>query len=73
VEIQGLGGIVYPKPKRRGFDELQYLSHYFSAVEIDLTGDFCTSRKERLEVRKEPENAEENVYARADRGQVAAD
>ena len=28
-------GIVYPKPKPRGFDELEYLSRYFSTVEIN--------------------------------------
>jgi uncharacterized protein YecE (DUF72 family) len=28
-------GIVYPKPKPRGFDELQFLSNLFSTVEIN--------------------------------------
>jgi uncharacterized protein YecE (DUF72 family) len=28
-------GIVYPKPKPRGFDELAYLAQYFTAVEIN--------------------------------------
>jgi uncharacterized protein YecE (DUF72 family) len=28
-------GIVYPKPKPRGFNELEYLSRYFSTVEIN--------------------------------------
>lgn len=28
-------GIVYPKPKPRGFDELAYLAGYFTAVEIN--------------------------------------
>lgn len=28
-------GIVYPKPKPRGFDELTYLSRYFDVVEIN--------------------------------------
>ncbi|MBI2689329.1 MAG: DUF72 domain-containing protein [Acidobacteria bacterium] len=28
-------GIVYPKPKPRGFDELEYLSRYFSTIEIN--------------------------------------
>jgi uncharacterized protein YecE (DUF72 family) len=30
-------GIVYPKPKPRGFDPLAYLSHYFSTIEINAT------------------------------------
>lgn len=30
-------GIVYPRPKRRGFDELAYLSQYFDAVEINTS------------------------------------
>ena len=32
---QDWNGIVYPKPKPRGFDPLTYLSRYFSAVEIN--------------------------------------
>ena len=28
-------GIVYPKPKPRGFNELEYLAQYFSVVEIN--------------------------------------
>lgn len=28
-------GIVYPKPKPRGFNELEYLAQYFTAVEIN--------------------------------------
>lgn len=28
-------GIVYPKPRPRGFDELQFLSRYFSTIEIN--------------------------------------
>jgi uncharacterized protein YecE (DUF72 family) len=28
-------GIVYPKPKPRGFDELAYLARYFNAIEIN--------------------------------------
>lgn len=28
-------GVVYPKPKPRGFDELRYLARYFNAVEIN--------------------------------------
>jgi uncharacterized protein YecE (DUF72 family) len=30
-------GIVYPKPKPRGFDELAYLSGYFDAIEINTS------------------------------------
>jgi uncharacterized protein YecE (DUF72 family) len=30
-------GIVYPKPKPRGFDELVYLSGYFDAIEINTS------------------------------------
>jgi hypothetical protein len=38
----------------------------------DLTGLFCTSRTERLEEQKGTRNhAEEDVHARADRGQAA--
>src|SRR4030042_497693 len=40
---------------------------------IDLTGFFCTSRKERLKDRKEPGDAEEDVHARADRREATAD
>lgn len=39
----------------------------------DLTWLFCTSRTERLEDRKEPGNAEENICSGADRDQAAAD
>ncbi len=28
-------GIVYPSPRQKGFDELEYLSRYFSMVEIN--------------------------------------
>jgi len=47
--------------------------NYDPSIATGLTGDFCTSREERLEDRKEPENAKEDVYARADRFQAAAD
>ena len=30
-------GIVYPRPKPRGFDELAYLSQYFDAIEINTS------------------------------------
>ncbi len=30
-------GIVYPKPKPRGFDELAYLAKYFNAIEINTS------------------------------------
>lgn len=30
-------GIVYPKPKPRGFDPLRYLARYFDAIEINST------------------------------------
>ncbi len=30
-------GIVYPKPKPKGFDELQYLAGYFDSIEINTT------------------------------------
>jgi uncharacterized protein YecE (DUF72 family) len=30
-------GVVYPKPKPRGFDELVYLSRYFGAIEINTS------------------------------------
>lgn len=30
-------GIVYPKPKPRGFDPLEYLSRYFDALEVNST------------------------------------
>ncbi|MBV9268309.1 MAG: DUF72 domain-containing protein [Acidobacteriaceae bacterium] len=30
-------GVVYPKPKPRGFDELEYLSQYFDAIEINTS------------------------------------
>jgi uncharacterized protein YecE (DUF72 family) len=30
-------GVVYPKPKPRGFDELTYLSGYFDAIEINTS------------------------------------
>jgi len=30
-------GVVYPKPKPRGFDELAYLSGYFDAIEINTS------------------------------------
>ena len=30
-------GVVYPKPKPRGFDELAYLSEYFDAIEINTS------------------------------------
>src|SRR5437762_13220136 len=30
-------GMVYPKPKPRGFDPLEYLSRYFSTIEINST------------------------------------
>jgi uncharacterized protein YecE (DUF72 family) len=30
-------GIVYPKPRPRGFHELEYLSHFFDAVEVNTT------------------------------------
>ena len=30
-------GVVYPKPKPRGFDELTYLSKYFDAIEINTS------------------------------------
>jgi hypothetical protein len=49
------------------------LEQIIQQVGTGLTGDFCTSREERLEDRKEPENAKEDVYARADRFQAAAD
>jgi hypothetical protein len=39
----------------------------------DLTGDFCTSRTERLEAERNPGYAEESVYARADRAEAATD
>src|SRR5262249_4443436 len=39
----------------------------------DLTGLFCTGRIERLEHRKEPEDAEKAVYGRANCGQTTAD
>jgi hypothetical protein len=45
----------------------------FPIPDDDLTGDFCTSRTERLEDRKGPENAEKDVHAGADRGQAQAD
>jgi uncharacterized protein YecE (DUF72 family) len=31
------GGIVYPQPKPRGFDELAYLSAYFDTIEINTS------------------------------------
>ncbi len=31
------GGIVYPRPKPRGFDELRFLAQYVSAVEINTS------------------------------------
>jgi uncharacterized protein YecE (DUF72 family) len=37
VGVPGLGRIVYPKPEPRGFDRLEYLSRWFSTVEIDAT------------------------------------
>src|SRR5688572_28213160 len=30
-------GVVYPKPKPRGFDELEYISGYFDTVEINTS------------------------------------
>jgi len=30
-------GIVYPKPKPRGFDELEFMSRYFTAIEINTS------------------------------------
>jgi uncharacterized protein YecE (DUF72 family) len=30
-------GIVYPKPRPRGFSELSFLSHYFDVIEINTT------------------------------------
>lgn len=30
-------GVVYPKPKPRGFDELAYLANYFNAIEINTS------------------------------------
>jgi len=38
----------------------------------DLTGDFCTSLEDRVEYRKEPEDAKEDVHT-ADRGQAPTD
>jgi hypothetical protein len=40
---------------------------------IDLTGNFCTSRIERLEAERNPGYAKESVYARADRAEAATD
>jgi hypothetical protein len=39
----------------------------------DLTGNFCTSRIERLSTERSRENAEDDVYAREDRREAAAD
>jgi cytochrome c553 len=41
--------------------------------QVDLTGLFCTSRIERLSTERNRENAEEDIHAGADRGEVAAD
>jgi uncharacterized protein YecE (DUF72 family) len=30
-------GIVYPRPKPKGFDPLRYLAHYFDAIEVNST------------------------------------
>jgi uncharacterized protein YecE (DUF72 family) len=37
VVVQGLGGIVYPGKKPRGFDPLVYMAEYFNVVEINST------------------------------------
>jgi hypothetical protein len=60
---------------RAGFRVSHVASHLLHPLfrRIDLTGDFCASRIERLENRKEPENAEKGVYARADRGEAETD
>jgi hypothetical protein len=29
-------GVVYPKPRPKGFDELEYISRYFNTVEANL-------------------------------------
>ncbi len=36
-EYRDWGGIVYPKREPRGFDRLEYLSRWFSTVEVDAT------------------------------------
>ena len=33
--LQRLEGVVYPKPRPRGFDALRYLADYFDTVEIN--------------------------------------
>jgi Oxidoreductase molybdopterin binding domain len=39
--------------------------------DVDLTSVFCTSQIERLEDRKDPENAQKDVFARADHSETA--
>jgi hypothetical protein len=47
-------------------------SKYRSTI-TDVTGPFCTSRNERLSTERTWKDAEEEVYAGADRREVAAD
>jgi uncharacterized protein YecE (DUF72 family) len=52
LEIQRLVGIVYPKRKPRGFDELSYLSTYFDTIEINTSyygAPRATTAKKRVE------------------------
>jgi hypothetical protein len=42
-------------------------------INLDLTGNFCTSRIERLKAERNPGYAKESVYARADRAEAATD
>jgi uncharacterized protein YecE (DUF72 family) len=37
MEIQDWDGVVYPKPRPRGFAELAYLSGYFDGIEINTS------------------------------------
>ena len=74
--------VASPSFSQRRVDPAQMYERVYAIVPMtgsgtwnnpDVTGDFCTSRTERLEDRKEPENAEKDVHAGADRSQAAAD